>query len=126
MKILLLEPDTVLSRIYKKYLNEKKFEVIECNDSEMTLVELEKKLPDLIILELQIADHNGVELLHELRSYEDWAKIPIIINSLIPKNIIQISNKIMKQFLILDYLYKPSTSLDDLNASIQKVSLASI
>ena len=121
MKLLLIEPDTVLSRIYVNYFVNNNFQITPCNNSDTVLIELEKEIPDLIILELQIAEHSGIELLHELRSYEDWANIPIIINSLVPRNNIHLNAKIMKQFYIKDYLYKPTTSLEELLASINKV-----
>ncbi len=121
MNILLIEPDFVLSQIYSKFLKSRGHKV-DITDSAGSSIEiLEETSVDIIIIELQIAKHNGIELLHEIRSYTEWQNIPVIVNSFIPTEIIGINDKLFREFNIVGYLYKPITSLDNLLDSIESL-----
>jgi len=75
---------------------------------------IDKSKPKLIILELQLHVHNGIEFLHELRSYPDWQMIPIILLTLVPEHELGLSEDSKKQLNIVGYHYKPHTSLEQL------------
>jgi len=77
--------------------------------------------PSVIILELQLSGHSGIEFLHEFRSYEDWTNIRVIIHSSVPKTSLNLNSRIWKQLGIDKYLYKATTSLDRLVDSVSLI-----
>jgi len=114
MDILLIEPDKLLGDIYKKGLKRQGLKVELCNSAQTAVNLLDKHLPQLIIMEIQLAEHNGIEFLYELRSHEDWKLIPVIINSLIPADDIGLTADSQKELGVKVIAYKPQTKLEDL------------
>ncbi|MFO0920295.1 MAG: response regulator [Candidatus Saccharimonadales bacterium] len=121
MNILLIEPDHILSQTYFTFLNRRGHETIIASTAGSAINTLENTAIDIIVVELQIAEHNGIELLHEIRSYSEWQNVPVIVNSFIPIEIIGIDAKVLREFHIVDYLYKPVTSLGDLAIVIESL-----
>lgn len=118
--ILLVEPDKYLASLYAQALKESGYEVFQARTIEHAVVLLDTNHVDVLILELQIAQHNGIELLYEMRSYEDWNAIRIIVQSTIPQHTFMPSITV-KHLRVDEYLYKPKTSLFALCATVQKV-----
>lgn len=117
-KILLIEPDRRLGKIYQSALSDDGHEVELHSSAESALKFLDETVPDLIILEPQLVSHGGIELLYELRSYRDWQLIPVIIHSLIPTHVLELMSAALKQLGVDIHFYKPKTSLQQLvNAS---------
>lgn len=75
---------------------------------------------DLIILDMMLPDHNGVEFLHEIASYEDIGSVPIIVLSSIFKHDFPMPDERWKQYGVIDYLYKPDTRPEDLISRVKK------
>jgi DNA-binding response OmpR family regulator len=80
-QILLIEPDIVLANIYTKALTHEGYRVVVAGDAQAAISLADKSKPDLIIMEIQLVSHNGIEFIYELRSYPEWQDIPIIIQS---------------------------------------------
>lgn len=109
MNILLVEPDNIIAESMISKFSEIGNVVHEKN-AQSALNSIEKIIPDVIVLELQLGDHNGIEFLHELRSYTEWQMIPVIVNT---RNIKATFSQYKKAFLQLgvkEVLYKPKTS----------------
>src|ERR1700676_1640031 len=100
MKILLIEPDMAISKIYKKYLNKFGHEVSISQTSQQAISQIDTDKPDIILLEPQLTSHNGYEFLYELRSYTDLQDITLIINSMIPEESTNI-NQIITTGIVL-------------------------
>jgi CheY-like chemotaxis protein len=123
--ILLIEPDQVLAQVYK--------EAIEGNDSstvmavsgaQAAITAADQTKPDLVILELQLIEHSGVEFLYEFRSYSEWQAIPIIVQTVVPFSEFHDNWHLLQNELgVRAYLYKPHTSLKQLLSSIKEHSL---
>lgn len=118
--VLLLEPDAYLGNVYKKCLSDHGYIVTHCKEASQAISSLDTSDIDLVILEVQIALHNGIEFLYELRSYPDWQNIPVIINSVIPKQILEQNKLLQKQLSIAEILYKPTTKLHMLLSSVKR------
>jgi DNA-binding response OmpR family regulator len=125
MKILLIEPDRLLAECYKKALRaDGDHQVTACAGAQAGILAADQVRPDLIILELQLVEHSGIEFLYELRSYSDWQGIPIIVQSMVPEVEFSGSGEILKNELgVQEYLYKPATKLRDLISSVNRISL---
>lgn len=123
MKILLIEPDHVLARTYGQALQDAGHEVVIEPTAQAAISAADADQPDLIILELQLVEHSGIEFLYELRSYSDWQAIPVIIQSQVPPAEFTDNWQLLQDELgIQAYLYKPRASLRDLLQAITELA----
>jgi DNA-binding response OmpR family regulator len=113
--ILLIEPDVVSARLFESKLSQQGFSVSVAANVEVAIRLADDKRPCLIIMELDLSKHNGIEFLFELRSYSDWQDIPLVVLSNIPKANFKGSEKQLELLGVVEYLYKPRTSLEKLS-----------
>jgi DNA-binding response OmpR family regulator len=114
MKLLLVEPDKVLAQTYASYLRQQGWDVKVASGAQSAVHVLDIFKPELIILELQLARHNGIEFLYELRSYVDWQEIPVIAHTLLSPGSLGFSTDVLNALGVVQYLYKPATNLQRL------------
>ncbi len=119
-KVLLVEPDIQTAQIVANSLKDNKHSVRVCRTAEQAIWDADKIRPDVVVLELQLPVHNGIEFLYELRSYQDWQELPVIIHSFVPSSVKGISQMLWNKLKIANYLYKPQTKLADLSRSIDE------
>lgn len=123
--ILLVEPDKFLQGLYKTSLEQEGYKVKSATNAQKAIELADKSKPDLIILEIQLVEHSGIEFLYELRSYVDWQDIPVIINTIVPPVEFKNNHVLLVQELgVKGYLYKPQSSLKNLAASVKEISLS--
>lgn len=120
--ILLIEPDRSLALAYARALEVAGHTVAMSSSAQTALEAADESSPEVVLLELQLVAHSGVEFLYEFRSYADWQTIPVIILSKVPPAEFNQSLRMMKEHLgIAAYCYKPQTDLSQL---LHEVSLA--
>ena len=113
--VLLLEPDVALGRTYRQALEHAGYSVSLSRTAQGALSAAEDRLPDIVVLELQLAAHSGVEFLHEFRSYSEWQGVPVVINThMRPQAIEEAGNALRQNLGVGKVLYKPRTSLTQL------------
>jgi DNA-binding response OmpR family regulator len=118
--ILLIEPDRILAETYGKLLVDRGHSIIPCASAQAAILAADQQQPDVIILEVQLVEHSGIEFLYELRSYAEWQDIPVIIHSQIPAGEFSANWKILRDNLaVAAYLYKPLTTLQRLLAAVE-------
>lgn len=120
-RILLVEPDYVLARIYAMALQRAGHKVRVVADAQAAIDRADRLTPDVVVLELQLAGHNGIEFLYEFRSYSEWQAVPVIINSGVAPGEIQSVPGAWEQLGIAAYHYKPRSNLRALLASVEQV-----
>jgi DNA-binding response OmpR family regulator len=120
-RILLIEPNRILVEIYKDALKHGGYTVSVAHDAQNAITASDKIRPDLIVLEIQLIKHNGVEFLYELRSYPEWQDIPVVVHSIVPPSEFAQNEVLYKEIGITNYLYKPQTSLTELLRTIDNV-----
>lgn len=75
----------------------------------------DKQTPDIVIAELHLPGHSGIEFLHEFRSYAEWMNIPVVLNTMLNASQIAPAAEALRRDLgIGEVLYKPRASLHDL------------
>lgn len=112
MKILLIEPNKILAAQYASAL--KPAEVAWCRDAQSAVLKVDKQKPDLIITELLMSQHSGIEFLYELRTYPEWRTIPVIILSSVGQAESGLDKSMLERLGVAGYLYKPGMSLGKL------------
>ena len=109
---MLIEPDNILANIYKQFFKQNGLKIDHAYNAQQAVVMADNNTPDLVVCELQLVEHSGIEFLYEFRSYIDWRDVPVIINSLVPPREFGLSRLGLRRELgVYEYLYKPSTNL---------------
>ena len=80
-KILFVDDDNFLRKVYEAELKEKNFDVILAQDGEEGLEKAQLDDPDLIILDMIMPKKSGFEVLTELQRNPKTRNIPVIILS---------------------------------------------
>lgn len=113
--ILLIEPNTLLAKTYTQALQYAGHTVAHVTGAQSAIDAADKKVPDVVILELQLPQHSGVEFLHEFRSYAEWLNVPVVINTLLPPaRIMLVKKPLMRDLGVCEILYKPRATLQDI------------
>jgi DNA-binding response OmpR family regulator len=118
-KILLIEPDNKIAKLISSSLTQSGYDVKIASNSQTAILIADKINPDLVVLELAIKDQNGIAFIHELRSYSEWAKTPVLVhtNMLVESEIL---DSLLRNLAVSAYLYKPETSLATLKVNIAR------
>ena len=105
----------VLTRISNILQND--YDVITVNSGIRALKYLEMEKPDLILLDIQMEQKNGIETLQEIRGMDDMADIPVIMLTDVEDKDFVLSSA---RLGICDYILKPF-STDNLLKRIRRV-----
>ncbi len=75
----------------------------------------DEQRPGVVVMELQLVAHSGIEFLYEFRSYADWTRVPVIVHTCVPAGEFGGARGVlMGELGVETYLYKPTTSLQKL------------
>ena len=78
-KILLVEDDQLLVRLYSKKLTKEGFDVVVATDGSEGMVKAQNDPPDLILLDLMMPKTNGLEMLEALGASPQLKEIPVVV-----------------------------------------------
>lgn len=121
--ILLIEPDALLAKMYAAALGTAGHIVRTCTSAQAAIHYADEVKPDIVILEIQLVGHSGVEFLYEFRSYVDWQNVPLVLLTYIPVGEFAGSRQLLYEELgVRAYLYKPQTSLRSLLRCVNELA----
>lgn len=78
MKILLVEDDQLLLRMYQQAFEGEGFTVATAPDGKEGLAEAERFMPDLIMMDIMMPNMNGLDVLDKLKGNPKTKNIPVI------------------------------------------------
>lgn len=120
--ILIIEPDSKLARIYSAALESCGHSIDSCVMAQNAISLADGRTPDLVMLELGLTAHGGIEFLYEFRSYADWRDVPVVVVSHVSADALSGSRELLTgQLGVKAYHYKPRLSLRSLVASVERV-----
>lgn len=120
-RILLIEPNTSLARLYQNMLTREGYDVLHTTGAQSGINAADKAMPDIVILELQLPRHSGIEFLHEFRSYAEWWDVPVIVNTVIPPSRLARAQAALQTDLgVQAILYKPQATLAALSQAVKE------
>lgn len=122
MHVLLIEPNTVLAASYVAALEAAQHTVVHARTAQQAVMAADKKAPELVILELQMARHNGIEFLYEFKSYVEWQHIPVVVLTVLPPAELKKLTVLGRELGVSAVLGKSTSSLADLCAVVETVS----
>jgi CheY-like chemotaxis protein len=77
-KILIIEDDPLMSRMYQKIFSFEKFEVETAGDGEEGLAKVVAANPSLILLDVMMPKMNGLQVLEKLKADDRTKNIPVV------------------------------------------------
>jgi DNA-binding response OmpR family regulator len=100
--------------------------VVHARSAQAAVHEADQQMPDLVVLELQLPRHNGVEFLYEFRSYAEWQHIPVLVHTFVPPHELAQASILTRELGVVRTLYKPETTLAQLCAAVRKIVPAKV
>jgi len=119
-QILLIESDRLLASNITEVVQGSGHRVKWQVDLQSAIESVDAQHPDLIILDLMLAGRSGAEFLYELRSYPEWQSLPVIIFSDVARADLADSSISLEDLAISQFLYKPTSSLNDLLQAVNQ------
>ncbi len=104
----------MLASQYTTCLERLGYAVAWCENAQDGIAVADKINPDLVIVELLLAGHSGMEFLYEFRSYSEWRRVPIVVLSRIQRGELPVDDRVLGDLGVNLFLYKPETSLKKL------------
>ncbi len=80
-KVLIIEDDQLIQRMYQKIFTFQKFDVTMAGDGEEGLELARSIKPTIILLDVMMPKMNGFEVLKKLKDNEETKKIPVVMLS---------------------------------------------
>lgn len=77
-RILVVEDNAASSKLVAYLLRTRGYEVVVANDAESALEEIRRRLPDVVLMDIQLPGVGGLELVRELRADVASRKLLII------------------------------------------------
>ena len=78
-KILIVDDEDVIRMLYAEELREEGYDVVTTGSGHGLIELVEQERPDLIVLDIKMAEHNGLDLLQDIR--KEFYNIPVILCS---------------------------------------------
>ena len=115
--VIVIEDDQWFLALVKKTLERERFAVTAANNTIEGIAEINKKVPDAIILDFFMPGPNALVLLHELQSYGDTTQVPVI---LCTNNASDIPKDTLSAYGVMAVLDKTTMHPDDVVAAVRK------
>jgi DNA-binding response OmpR family regulator len=112
MKILVVDDDQHIQRLYKEEFEEEGYEVVIASNGKEAIELFDSEVPDLVTLDILLPDVDGIRLLRQMK--EKRPKVPIIMST---------AYDYRDDFAVWAseaYIVK-SSDLDELKATIKKM-----
>jgi CheY-like chemotaxis protein len=117
-KVLLVEDDPLIIRLYTKTLELEGFEVQSADNGLSALEQMPLFSPDIILLDIMMPTMNGIEFLHHITAGTEEGHIPVIVLTNVADSEVTLSAVNAGASLIL---IKSSTEPDDVIKAIKGV-----
>ncbi len=118
--ILLIEPDMLLANSIRQYLKSLGHSLQWRSSAQSAINGADETLPDIVILELQLPGHSGIEFLYEFKSYPEWQAVPVIILSTLDESEIACSSILLGPLDVVSYHHKHYTSLQQIADAVDQ------
>jgi DNA-binding response OmpR family regulator len=79
MKILIVDDDQNILRLYKEELEEEGYLIVTASNGQEAMERFEKEDPDLVTLDILLPDVDGIKLLRQMK--EKKPRLPIIMST---------------------------------------------
>jgi len=105
--IYIIDDEKEICELLKIVLESRNYEVQVGYDGSDALVMIEKKKPDLLIIDLRMPKINGYEVIARLKETQETAKIPIMVLTSLTKGSRKSDEEWKKSMDVQDFITKP-------------------
>lgn len=119
MKLVVVEDDLLLARHYQRVLVASGYEVRHAQHGLAAIDAIDEYKPAVILVDMLLTGSTIMPLLHELRSHDDLAKIPIIMITNVAE---QVSLDSLRPYGVSRLLDKSTMEPNDLIAAVRSVT----
>lgn len=116
--VLLVEDDHWLADSYKRSLEREGFEVSSVSDASSAMRMVEDAAPDCIVADVMLEGHTIFTLLHELQSYDDTRRIPVVLCSALDYDVL--TRNRLHEYGVVKVLDKASLTPDSLDLAVKE------
>ncbi|MDX1765874.1 MAG: response regulator [Candidatus Saccharimonadales bacterium] len=122
MKILLVEDDQLLRDLYDDALSQAGHQVLQARHAQEAVTMLDEYGAEIIIMDMMLPGHNGLEILHELQTYNDWQQLPVIVLSSRHPKEFKMTDQDWQRLGVVKFLYKPRTKIHHLTSEVMSLA----
>ena len=119
--IYVIEDEKEVCEILRITFETRDYKVETGYDGETAIKMVEKKKPDLLILDLKIPKINGYEIINRFKSSPELAKIPIMVLTCLTQGSNKSDEEWKKSLGVEDFITKPFDPLDILKRAQQLI-----
>ena len=76
---LVVDDDRDVVKVLSETLRKKGFSVMAAYDGTEAIAALEKRMPDIIVTDLKMPKMDGYDLIHKVKTTDEWKEIPILV-----------------------------------------------
>lgn len=118
-RVLLLESDKVLAHIVTRALHQAGYDFDHATDPQGAISLADANTPDVVLMDLMLANRSGIEFLYEFVSYPEWQSVPIVLLASVPETEVNVGGEGFSQLNIKKYLYKPHSSITQIVEAVK-------
>jgi two-component system alkaline phosphatase synthesis response regulator PhoP len=116
-KILIIEDDPLIQKMYAEKLAREGYEVDTASDGEIGISKIQAFLPDLVIVDIMMPKKNGIEVINYIKTQENLANTKIIVLSNLSENP---DIEKAKSLGVNEYLTKSDIDPEDVSETVKK------
>ena len=120
MRILIVEDDVLLARHYQRVLRAADYETRHAEHAIAAIEHVDDFKPDILVVDMLLTGSTIMPLLHELRSHDDLARIPIVMVTNMAEHT---ELDVLRPYGVRRLLDKSTMQPDDLTAAVRSLSL---
>lgn len=118
-KILLVEDDSMVVRMYQRKLEKDGFQLTLAFNGEEGLAALKKEKPDIVLLDIMMPKMNGIEMLKAAKADPITKDIPVVILTNLGDRPEDVQK--CKELGAEDYWVKANTPIQEITERIKKI-----
>lgn len=120
-KILLVEDDPLIYRLYQKTFNLEGFEVELAEDGNVALEKLKAFTPEIILLDIMMPNMNGLEFLSKIKNDPATGHVPVVVlTNMSDMNIINMATARGAALCIIKSRSEPEEVVNSVKALLAK------
>lgn len=120
-KVLLIEDDPLIYRLYEKLFKLEGFEIELAENGKLGLEKVGSVKPDIILLDIMMPEMNGIEFLTNLKADETTKDIPVIVlTNMSDMNVAQMAQAKGAVLIIVKSQAEPDHVVESVKAVLSK------